>query len=500
MRHFLTACRASTPYSWTCEVSTESLEMNPGEEELMRIVHLRVMLAAVLLAMGSGQVKGQCLSVVTPSVPQPTNEFGTHVDLVGATLAVSAHRHNETGPLQGAVCIYDETPAGDWIESQMITVTPPANQFGAALSMNVEHLIVGAPDTTSNGQLYAFRRTGGQWQQEQLLLDPGVGMPRFGSSVDLDGDRMIVGQPAFRYCCATTGMGRAHIYEFDGVEWAQVQELLPPGIQPTDEVGDSVALCGDLAVIGATGVAFRRGAVFVFRNDGTDWLFEKRIDAPPTVPSFDRFGTQVQVEGDTILVSCPRFESSSGAVFAYRFNAGALDWELEQQIEVAGSNEFGRGIALDGSIAKILQSQAVHRFERIGGSWVETHRVDAPEFNRALASDGARTVGTRRPLSASVFEFGCFGPQFIRGDCNDNSVLDVADGVVMLIYLFAGGVVPSCLDACDTNDTGDVGLDDAILLLNYLFLSGPPPSAPFPNCGGDPTIDDILCYETVSCP
>lgn len=91
-----------------------------------------------------------------------------------------------------------------------------------------------------------------------------------------------------------------------------------------------------------------------------------------------------------------------------------------------------------------------------------------------------------------IFDEG--GPEFIRGDTNNDDVVDISDAIYCLSYLFINGEAPSCLSATDTNDNGEVELVDATTLLNYLFNGGAPPLPPFPQQGLDPT-PDLGCRE-----
>ena len=84
---------------------------------------------------------------------------------------------------------------------------------------------------------------------------------------------------------------------------------------------------------------------------------------------------------------------------------------------------------------------------------------------------------------------------FIRGDSNDDGVLNVSDAVFTLSFLFIGDEQPECLAANDTNDDGAVNITDVIRTLNFLFLGGTnAPPAPFPDPGADPT-PDLGCRE-----
>ena len=91
------------------------------------------------------------------------------------------------------------------------------------------------------------------------------------------------------------------------------------------------------------------------------------------------------------------------------------------------------------------------------------------------------------------------GGTFTRGDINDDSVINIADAVAALSYLFSGGPA-TCLDAVDTNDDGNANVADGVFLLSFLFSGGSAPPAPSPGCGADPTTDPLDCASYSSCP
>jgi hypothetical protein len=86
---------------------------------------------------------------------------------------------------------------------------------------------------------------------------------------------------------------------------------------------------------------------------------------------------------------------------------------------------------------------------------------------------------------------------FIRGDCNFDGRVDIADAAHIISSLFAADMyrpLPVCLDACDANDDGRLDLADAITVLRYLFQRGKIPPQPGPLTPGfDPTEDLLDC-------
>ena len=89
---------------------------------------------------------------------------------------------------------------------------------------------------------------------------------------------------------------------------------------------------------------------------------------------------------------------------------------------------------------------------------------------------------------------------FVRGDCNADGMIDIADPIYILNEIFSRGDPASCDDACDMNDDGMKDIGDAVYALSAQFTGGPPPPAPHPSCGSDPTVDTLDCETFTGCP
>jgi len=89
---------------------------------------------------------------------------------------------------------------------------------------------------------------------------------------------------------------------------------------------------------------------------------------------------------------------------------------------------------------------------------------------------------------------------FRRGFINPTDArMDLADVIYLLGYMFGGGPAPACEKAADVTDDGKLDIGDAIRMLGYLFKGIKPPAAPFEECGGDPTPDDLTCDMPIGC-
>lgn len=82
------------------------------------------------------------------------------------------------------------------------------------------------------------------------------------------------------------------------------------------------------------------------------------------------------------------------------------------------------------------------------------------------------TKGNYLPCEGGAY---VFPPEYMVGDANGDLLVDLADVVYLLNYLFKGDLPPYPLGAGDANLSGQVDLADVIYLLNYLFKDGPAP-------------------------
>ncbi|MCK4404645.1 MAG: carboxypeptidase regulatory-like domain-containing protein [candidate division Zixibacteria bacterium] len=71
--------------------------------------------------------------------------------------------------------------------------------------------------------------------------------------------------------------------------------------------------------------------------------------------------------------------------------------------------------------------------------------------------------------------FGLEKPAYMHGDANGDKIVDLADVVYLINYLYKDGAAPEPLEAGDANCDEMVDLGDVVYLINYLYRDGPPP-------------------------
>jgi hypothetical protein len=194
---------------------------------------------------------------------------------------------------------------------------------------------------------------------KKLLASDRAGNDYFGTSLSLSADTVVVGAPGHRY----TQMGAAYVFDQNqgGLDnWGQSKELLASDGEDGDRFGQSVAIDGDTLVVGADMENAWQGSVYMFYRDqgGTgNWGEVKKI--PNSNGSGgDRFGASAVITGDTIVVGAPgqsgTLDWDGGSIVTFSRNQGGVEnWGQARRIAAAGvvsSAGFGSALALSGGL------------------------------------------------------------------------------------------------------------------------------------------------------
>jgi hypothetical protein len=182
--------------------------------------------------------------------------MGTALATDGQSILLGASDSQPAGLASGAVHVYERDSGGSWKFKATILEPTPSGLHGFGISVAVQNgtAIVGANGAyggftpPGGGAAFVYKRTrAGSWTFQQKLT-PNEDAVQFGRSVALDGDLAVIGSPAQ---AGPTLVGAAYVFHRNraGV-WKQVGKLLPEDAENYDFVGYSVALSGNLAVLG----------------------------------------------------------------------------------------------------------------------------------------------------------------------------------------------------------------------------------------------------------
>ncbi len=281
--------------------------------------------------------------------------FGSAVAADGDTLVVGAPGHDLPVRDQGAAYVFVRT-GGVWTLEAKLSPSDPATdaRFGHSVAISGDTVVVGSGGFYAS-EVYVFVRTGGVWTEEgQLTGSDTEGGDGFGQAVSISADTVVVGAPE-----DTTGFGfrsgSAYVFVRNGGLWTEQQKLLPADLAGDDHFGQTVSVSVDSLVAGSpnddTGTGIDAGSAYVFVRTGGVWAQESKLMAP-TGAADDNFGSAASLDGDSVVVGAPGEDASAvfNAGAAYVFVRTGSSWSLEQRIVLAPSNSFqwfGAAVALE---------------------------------------------------------------------------------------------------------------------------------------------------------
>ncbi len=406
----------------------------------------------------------QPLSVVEPRAPDPLA-----LQAIAQQAYLKASNSFTNDAFGFAVAVSGETVA-----------VAAVNEDGDATGGGVHQ---GGSNTPSAGAVYVFVRTGSTWSQQAYLKASNAGLnDQFGHSVALSGDTLVVGVPledsnatgvnGNQSSNAAPQSGAAYVFVRNGTTWSQQAYLKASNAAAFDYFGVSVAVSGDTIVVGAheedsnaTGVngdqannsGFDSGAAYVFVRTGTAWTQLAYLKASNTGVS-DRFGTEVAISGDTLVVGATNEDSNATGVngdqsnnsggdtgAAYVFVRNGSAWSQQAYLKASNTgffDLFGRSVSISGDTIVVgahgedsnatgvngdqlnnaaTESGAAYVFVRTGTVW--SQQAYLKSSNTQLADSFGSTVS----ISADTIVIGAFledsGATGVQGDQTSNAAL-----------------------------------------------------------------------------
>jgi hypothetical protein len=314
---------------------------------------------------------------VVVGVPYESGRFG------GINTAPSA---DHSAPAAGAAYVYVRTTT-NWILQAFLkaSIARAGDRFGAAVAINGDTVVVGAPgdagnargvnavntntNATNSGAAYVFVRSGVTWSQQAYFKasnsDP---MDLFGFSVSIDHNTILVGAPLEASSTPDVDGDQANnLAPFAGAVYAFVRSSLGKWSQQgylkasmTEGFGASVSISGDVAAAGTTDGGT---AHVLFRKDGR-WIYQSQLQG--TNKLSETFGASVAISGNTLVVGEP---DEDGKGRAYVFVPLGEGWTLQAILAdpyTWEGDDFGRSVAIFNDLVVVGDPDAGGNDEHIG--------------------------------------------------------------------------------------------------------------------------------------
>ena len=349
--------------------------------------------SVVALLAAAPAVSAQCLEslgMTTGSHSAPEDGFGASISVEGIWMAVGAPRTN--GPQNQTGLVYMFHRDGQhWVEQSVLANHPAreSDRFGASVSVSGDRVLVGIPGAdlgaTDAGAAVIYHWDGSDWVLEAVLsrafpqASDGLGL-----NVLLDGDDAFVGYPGVDL--NDHGEGEVRAYHFDGIQWSFDRTIILPDPQPADSFGATMAKAGDrllISAIGADGLQPNAGIAFVYLFSDGQWNQEAALSASDGLAG-DLFGFSLDMTSDWVVVGAPRRDSGRGTAYIYKRDGS--DWIQHTELpspDPALNNAFSTGLAIDGDLIVIGQPGTAlapgharaFRFRLVGDEWTYEDRM-----------------------------------------------------------------------------------------------------------------------------
>lgn len=329
-----------------------------------------------------------------------------------------------------------------------VRITAPAPDggvewlYGSSLAVSAEHVVVGARwadgVVSTSGAAYVYdRQPGLNGEPPRLRLVAklsGDGETRgFGWTAAISGAAVAVGGPSH----ISHRSGRGSVYLFDVSQGASSLDVRIPAPPFASSFGQDVALSDTLLAVADRGADIGRGAVYLYRRPSAGWSAldptrYTKLEAPAEPQSGRRFAYSVVLDGDTVFVGSPFFDTGDnglGAVFVFEpppggwepgtvTNSSILTWlpnsRLGGRLAV-----FGRQLlvtAADQREGNTPFRGAVLLFERPGADWSHLPALPSAVLTpsdpnrRASFGSSLATIGAAIVVGAPGDPVGGFEP------------------------------------------------------------------------------------------
>jgi PGF-pre-PGF domain-containing protein len=383
-------------------------------------------------------------TTVLRATPPPAEElsyFGTSVSLRNDTALIGAYNDECGGLTDAGQAFLFSSAGGTWSQIAVLNASDKREYagFGKSVSFWNDTAVVGADGAyvaghPNRGQAYVFTDRYGTWQQVAILnASDGIDYANFGWSVSVWNDTVLVGAKSASVG-ATGGAGQAYIFQDNGTAWNQVAILNATDAAENAQLGYSVLLSNDTALIGAIeadghGVS-DAGQMYIFKDNGTAWNQVAMLNASDA-QTYAKFGWSVDYYQDTVVIGSPDFDFSgkanAGQVYLFRDNGTAWNQvAILNATDASLSNNFGKQVSLYRNTTIVGAPGAAaggtsaagkaYIFNNSGGSWTQsgtltlsntTSQTDA-SFGEALSlpNETMVLVGASSAKNSTGFKTG----------------------------------------------------------------------------------------------
>ncbi len=249
--------------------------------------------------------------------------------------------------------------------------------FGQNVSIGGRVVVIGAPGDDGSavdaGAAYVHRWNGVAWVREaRLTASDGAAQDYFGSSVAISGDVIVIGAP-FAWEGEGNGIpGSAYVFVKPSGGWTDMTETARLRASDAQSValGSSVSISGEVVAAGAP-YDNDGGSAYVFVKPAGGWRDMEqtaRLIASDAA-DFDLLGLEIAVGGDVVVAGAQGLHSHGSAYIFVRPPGGWADMTQTAKLLPSVPAPFGRSVAIDGDVIVVGGEGSGFIFIRPQGRW-----------------------------------------------------------------------------------------------------------------------------------
>jgi len=274
---------------------------------------------------------GVQLRKLLPDDGAANDKFGISVAISNNLVAVGASLDDDNGSNSGSAYLFNAT-TGEQLFKFLPDDGDASDAFGASIAISEGIVAIGAPldddasQGSTGGSVYLFDAITGN-QFAKIIGGDGVTGDQFGSSVAIADGIVAVGSPAHD----DNGVNSGSVYLFAASSGFQLFEVKPLDGEAADLFGTSVAINNGVVVGGSIGdddIGSAAGSAYFFNaNDGTQISKLLASDGAGS----DVFGQSVAIDGGIAIVGAKLGDGNtidSGAGYVFEIKAAVCIADL----------------------------------------------------------------------------------------------------------------------------------------------------------------------------
>ena len=352
------------------------------------------------------------------------DHFGADIAINDSLLFISSLRYSNS--VDACVYVYKFIDNDFVFEAKIFPDDPePLVLFGSKLHYQDDQLFVGARnkkiDGFTVGALYVFEFENNHWVQKQKIVppEPLISKKYFSEAIAKLNETLVVS--AYRSDAGAEDNGKVFIYKYFNNQYVLQQELAPYDPKDYQFFGNSLVLKNNFLLVGSNGDSTvsgsGSGSIYAYLKEDTVFTFSRKFIPQPN-PPYLTLGTSMTSNDDFVFAGSAASFSYNlpGKVYIYKITEPLIEFhQIIESGEGYSNDRFGINMLVKGDTLLVTAFYdsvnnsypgSVYMFMKEDNFWVKKKKIvpsdeqTASLFGNSLALNdeiifiGAKLSGT----------------------------------------------------------------------------------------------------------